>query len=72
MLLVIVGLSTMTTSMFVFLERDFKTKRRIPWYLRWLTFDIKAPTLNGRYRYRDTTVEPTATVSKLTKQNKYN
>lgn len=42
MLLVIVGLSTMTTSMFVFLKRDL-SKRGIPWYLRWLSFDIKRP-----------------------------
>lgn len=41
MLLVIVGLSTMSTSMFVFLERDFRSKRKIPWFLRWLSYDIR-------------------------------
>src|SRR4051794_35474244 len=36
MLLAIVGLSTVTTSMFVFVERDFRIRHAIPWYLRWL------------------------------------
>ncbi|GMR59583.1 hypothetical protein PMAYCL1PPCAC_29778, partial [Pristionchus mayeri] len=40
-LLAIIGLSTVTTSMFVFLERDYRVKRRIPWYLRWLAFDLR-------------------------------
>lgn len=39
-LLAIIGLSTVTTSMFVFLERDVRVKHQIPWYLRWLSFDI--------------------------------
>ncbi|VDK50881.1 unnamed protein product [Anisakis simplex] len=39
-LLAIIGLSTVTTSMFVFLERDVRVKHRIPWYLGWLSFDI--------------------------------
>uniref|UniRef100_A0A1I7XLC8 GPHR_N domain-containing protein n=1 Tax=Heterorhabditis bacteriophora TaxID=37862 RepID=A0A1I7XLC8_HETBA len=39
-LLAIIGLSTVTTSMFVFLERDVRVKHEIPWYLRWLSFDV--------------------------------
>ena len=42
MLLVIVGSSTVTTSMFLYLERDY-IKRPIPWYLLWLSYDIKRP-----------------------------
>uniref|UniRef100_A0A0N4Z6V6 Neur_chan_LBD domain-containing protein n=1 Tax=Parastrongyloides trichosuri TaxID=131310 RepID=A0A0N4Z6V6_PARTI len=41
-LLAIIGLSTVTTSMFVFLERDVRRKHVIPWYLNWLSFDIPA------------------------------
>ncbi|KAJ1347329.1 Neurotransmitter-gated ion-channel transmembrane region [Parelaphostrongylus tenuis] len=26
--------------MFVFLERDVRAKRSIPWYLHWLSFDV--------------------------------
>uniref|UniRef100_A0A915CVV1 Neurotransmitter-gated ion-channel ligand-binding domain-containing protein n=1 Tax=Ditylenchus dipsaci TaxID=166011 RepID=A0A915CVV1_9BILA len=36
MLLAIVGLSTVTSSMFVFVERDVRLRRKIPWYLRGL------------------------------------
>uniref|UniRef100_A0A0N5AYV8 Neur_chan_LBD domain-containing protein n=1 Tax=Syphacia muris TaxID=451379 RepID=A0A0N5AYV8_9BILA len=39
-LLAVIGLSTVTTSMFVFLERDVKCTNELPWYLRWLSFDI--------------------------------
>ncbi|VDD96377.1 unnamed protein product [Enterobius vermicularis] len=39
-LLAVIGLSTVTTSMFVFLERDVKGTEQMPWYLRWLSFDI--------------------------------
>lgn len=39
-LLAITGLSTVTTSMFVFLERDVRIYHEIPWYLRWLAFDL--------------------------------
>uniref|UniRef100_A0A914W1P9 Neurotransmitter-gated ion-channel ligand-binding domain-containing protein n=1 Tax=Plectus sambesii TaxID=2011161 RepID=A0A914W1P9_9BILA len=39
-LLAITGLSTVTTSMFVFLERDVRVSHEIPWYLRWLAFDL--------------------------------
>uniref|UniRef100_A0AC35U184 Neur_chan_LBD domain-containing protein n=1 Tax=Rhabditophanes sp. KR3021 TaxID=114890 RepID=A0AC35U184_9BILA len=41
-LLAIIGLSTVTTSMFVFLEKDVRRKHVIPWYLVWLSFDIPA------------------------------
>ncbi|CAD5231436.1 unnamed protein product [Bursaphelenchus xylophilus] len=69
MLLVIVGLSTMTTSMFVFLERDFRTKRRVPWYLRWLSYDIRRRTFSRAYNYGDTTVEPSTTEALLSSQS---
>ncbi|EYC08267.1 hypothetical protein Y032_0067g80 [Ancylostoma ceylanicum] len=40
-LLAIIGLSTVTTSMFVFLERDVRVKHEVPWYLQWLSFDVQ-------------------------------
>lgn len=39
-LLAIIGSSTVTTSIFVFLEKDLRCKNHIPWYLHWLSFDI--------------------------------
>jgi hypothetical protein len=65
MLLVIVGLSTMSTSMFVFLERDFRLKRKIPWYLRWLSYDIRRSSFRtSMYAFKSsTTAEPNASVS---------
>lgn len=39
-LLAIIGSSTVTTSMFVFLEKDLKRNNHIPWYLHWLSYDI--------------------------------
>lgn len=30
-----------TSSMFVYIERDVRVHRRIPWYLKWLLFDTK-------------------------------
>ncbi|KAE9546066.1 hypothetical protein FO519_010722, partial [Halicephalobus sp. NKZ332] len=50
-LLAIIGLSTVTTSMFVFLERDLREKHKIPWFLRWLAFDIQ-PKEFRRQTYR--------------------
>uniref|UniRef100_A0A183DPD8 Neur_chan_memb domain-containing protein n=1 Tax=Gongylonema pulchrum TaxID=637853 RepID=A0A183DPD8_9BILA len=41
-LLAIIGSSTVTTSMFVFLEKDLRRKNQIPWYLHWLSFDINS------------------------------
>ncbi|VDN05438.1 unnamed protein product [Thelazia callipaeda] len=41
-LLAIIGSSTVTTSMFIFLEKDLRHKNQIPWYLHWLSFDINA------------------------------
>ncbi|KAI6229764.1 Acetylcholine receptor subunit alpha-type des-2 [Aphelenchoides fujianensis] len=68
MLLVIVGCSTISTSAFVFLERDFRQKRRIPWYLRWLSFDIRlgyrsTPT---SFPFRSSSADPSATDALLT------
>ncbi|CAD6189683.1 unnamed protein product [Caenorhabditis auriculariae] len=52
-LLAIIGLSTVTTSMFVFLERDVRAKHAIPWYLTWLSFDISPRRLARKIsRYR--------------------
>uniref|UniRef100_A0A1I7VAK5 Neurotransmitter-gated ion-channel transmembrane domain-containing protein n=1 Tax=Loa loa TaxID=7209 RepID=A0A1I7VAK5_LOALO len=39
-LLAIIGSSTVTTSMFVFLEKDLRRNNNIPCYLHWLSFDI--------------------------------
>uniref|UniRef100_A0AC35G6Z8 Neurotransmitter-gated ion-channel ligand-binding domain-containing protein n=1 Tax=Panagrolaimus sp. PS1159 TaxID=55785 RepID=A0AC35G6Z8_9BILA len=50
-LLAIIGLSTVTTSMFVFLERDLREKHKIPWFLRWLSFDVQPKQLR-RENYR--------------------
>ncbi|VDO81985.1 unnamed protein product [Heligmosomoides polygyrus] len=50
-LLAIIGLSTVTTSMFVFLERDVRVKHDIPWYLQWLSFDVQRRRI-GRYASR--------------------
>ncbi|KAI1723273.1 neurotransmitter-gated ion-channel ligand binding domain-containing protein [Ditylenchus destructor] len=50
MLLAIVGLSTVTSSMFVFVERDVRLNRRIPWYLRamlYLDDVLSKPTVRG-------------------------
>ncbi|CAI4231637.1 unnamed protein product [Auanema sp. JU1783] len=47
-LLAIIGLSTVTTSMFVFLERDVRVKHDIPWYLKWLAFDINTGRIARR------------------------
>uniref|UniRef100_A0A914XYI5 Uncharacterized protein n=1 Tax=Panagrolaimus superbus TaxID=310955 RepID=A0A914XYI5_9BILA len=49
--LAIIGLSTVTTSMFVFLERDLREKHKIPWFLRWLSFDVQPKQLR-RENYR--------------------
>lgn len=40
MLLAIVGMSTVTTSMFVYLEREVRTKHKIPWYLCWAACEM--------------------------------
>lgn len=40
MLLAIVGMSTVTTSMFVYLEREVRTKHKIPWYLCWVACEM--------------------------------
>uniref|UniRef100_A0A1I8AAS0 Neur_chan_LBD domain-containing protein n=1 Tax=Steinernema glaseri TaxID=37863 RepID=A0A1I8AAS0_9BILA len=50
-LLAIIGLSTVTTSMFVFLERDVRIKHQIPWYLRWLAFDISKSRITRTLSY---------------------
>uniref|UniRef100_A0A7E4UVV3 Neur_chan_LBD domain-containing protein n=1 Tax=Panagrellus redivivus TaxID=6233 RepID=A0A7E4UVV3_PANRE len=50
-LLAIIGLSTVTTSMFVFLERDLREKHTIPWFLRWLGYDLQPKELR-RASYR--------------------
>ncbi|KIH43987.1 hypothetical protein ANCDUO_25999, partial [Ancylostoma duodenale] len=47
-LLAIIGLSTVTTSMFVFLERDVRVKHEVPWYLQWLSFDVQRRRM-GRF-----------------------
>ncbi|KAK6754847.1 hypothetical protein RB195_013682 [Necator americanus] len=50
-LLAIIGLSTVTTSMFVFLERDVRVKHQVPWYLQWLSFDVqRRRRSNNQYR----------------------
>ncbi|VDK77809.1 unnamed protein product [Litomosoides sigmodontis] len=46
-LLAIIGSSTVTTSMFVFLEKDVRYSNHIPWYLHWLSFDINAGFLSS-------------------------
>ncbi|CAI5450464.1 unnamed protein product [Caenorhabditis angaria] len=46
-LLAIIGMSTVTTSMFVFVERGVRSSHIIPFYLRWLSFDI-SPTRIAR------------------------
>ncbi|MCP9262792.1 Acetylcholine receptor subunit alpha-type des-2 [Dirofilaria immitis] len=46
-LLAIIGSSTVTTSMFVFLEKDLRYKNHIPWYLHWLSFDINTGFLRS-------------------------
>nr|CAD2182858.1 unnamed protein product [Meloidogyne enterolobii] len=49
MLLVIVSFSTVTTSMFVYMERNVRIHNRIPFYLRWLiTFEKKKKQLSFR------------------------
>ncbi|TKR86385.1 hypothetical protein L596_010987 [Steinernema carpocapsae] len=53
-LLAIIGLSTVTTSMFVFLERDVRIKHQIPWYLKWLAFDISKNRLTRTLSYHRT------------------
>lgn len=45
MLLVIVGLSTVTTSMFVFVERNMRRNHKFPWYLKIFAFDFKKTTI---------------------------
>uniref|UniRef100_A0A158P5T2 Neur_chan_LBD domain-containing protein n=1 Tax=Angiostrongylus cantonensis TaxID=6313 RepID=A0A158P5T2_ANGCA len=58
-LLAIIGLSTVTTSMFVFLERDVRAKRNIPWYLHWLSFDVlRARTERSIGQYRRNQRDP--------------
>ncbi|KAI6199832.1 Acetylcholine receptor subunit alpha-type des-2 [Aphelenchoides besseyi] len=60
MMLVIVGLSTISTSAFVFLEREFRRKRCIPWYLRWLSYDIRFnyKSSPSTFTFRNTAVDP--------------
>lgn len=60
-LLAIIGLSTVTTSMFVFLERDLREKHKIPWFLRWLSFDVQPKELR-RQTYRRGRGETTVSI----------
>uniref|UniRef100_A0A8R1HUY6 Neurotransmitter-gated ion-channel ligand-binding domain-containing protein n=1 Tax=Caenorhabditis japonica TaxID=281687 RepID=A0A8R1HUY6_CAEJA len=56
-LLAIIGMSTVTTSMFVFLERESRVKPTVPWYLKWLSFDISPSRLARKLsRYRPQTM----------------
>ncbi|KAK6021894.1 hypothetical protein OSTOST_12425, partial [Ostertagia ostertagi] len=62
-LLAIIGLSTVTTSMFVFLERDVRVKHDIPWYLQWLSFDVQRRRLVRSFsQYRRHMHDPQAEV----------
>lgn len=65
-LLAIIGLSTVTTSMFVFLERDLREKHKIPWFLRWLSFDIQPKGLR-RQNYRQGRGETTVRMGSIAK-----
>ncbi|CAJ0925391.1 unnamed protein product, partial [Mesorhabditis belari] len=40
-LLAIIGLSTVTTSMFVFMEREIRKTHVMPWYFHWVTWDVE-------------------------------
>ncbi|CAO4382033.1 unnamed protein product [Caenorhabditis nigoni] len=52
-LLAIIGMSTVTTSMFVYLERESRVKLNVPWYLKWLSFDISPSKIARKLsRYR--------------------
>ncbi|WKY10902.1 hypothetical protein Q1695_002896 [Nippostrongylus brasiliensis] len=60
-LLAIIGLSTVTTSMFVFLERDVRVKHDIPWYLQWLSFDVQPRRIGRSFsQYRRHMQDPQA------------
>ncbi|XGW02402.1 hypothetical protein V3C99_014439 [Haemonchus contortus] len=60
-LLAIIGLSTVTTSMFVFLERDVRVKHDIPWYLEWLSFDVQRRRMGRNFtNYRRHLQDPQA------------
>ncbi|KAF1753042.1 hypothetical protein GCK72_019598 [Caenorhabditis remanei] len=56
-LLAIIGMSTVTTSMFVYLERESRVKHNVPWYLKWLSFDISPSKIARKLsRYRPQTM----------------
>ncbi|CAB3397308.1 unnamed protein product [Caenorhabditis bovis] len=56
-LLAIIGMSTVTTSMFVFLERDVRATHAVPWYLKWLSFDISPSIIARKFsQYRTQTL----------------
>ncbi|CAJ0591570.1 unnamed protein product [Cylicocyclus nassatus] len=60
-LLAIIGLSTVTTSMFVFLERDVRIKHEVPWYLEWLGFDVHRRRMSRAHsNYRRHVQDPQA------------
>lgn len=50
MLLVIVGLSTVTTSMFVYVERNMRQNYKFPWYLKIFAFDLDIKTIIPKKR----------------------
>ncbi|KAH7700701.1 CBN-LGC-31 protein, partial [Aphelenchoides avenae] len=52
MLLAIVGMSTVTTSMFVYLEREVRTKHKIPWYLCWAACEMDTRKIRRTFSYR--------------------
>ncbi|CAJ0582068.1 unnamed protein product, partial [Mesorhabditis spiculigera] len=68
-LLAIIGLSTVTTSMFVFLEREIRKTHVMPWYLHWLTLDITIMDRRRRQRlhkrYPNCEADPQSTTSLL-------
>ncbi|RCN50630.1 hypothetical protein ANCCAN_03243 [Ancylostoma caninum] len=65
-LLAIIGLSTVTTSMFVFLERDVRVKHEVPWYLQWLSFDVQRRRMGRSIsHYRRHVQDPQAEVDHL-------
>ncbi|PAV58878.1 hypothetical protein WR25_08874 [Diploscapter pachys] len=47
-LLAIIGLSTVTTSMFVYMEKNARSGYLIPWYLQWLAFDVRQRAFGKR------------------------
>uniref|UniRef100_A0A158Q2J0 Neur_chan_LBD domain-containing protein n=1 Tax=Dracunculus medinensis TaxID=318479 RepID=A0A158Q2J0_DRAME len=51
-LLAIIGLSTVSTSVFVFLEKDLRVTHQVPWFLAWLSFDTPLGNIISRLKNR--------------------